>query len=128
MRVSGANSNDLDERAFTQPNEFIPDRWTTKPDLVKNASVFTPFGTGQFPLSIAFLETNTAIPGRYSCAGKQLGLMELRSVTSQVIRDYAVRLAEKQRPGDFLGACKDGFTLSTGKLELVFDRRNTGIP
>jgi cytochrome P450 len=108
MRISGADSNNLDERAFTQPDEFIPDRWTTKPELVKNASVFTPFGTG-----------------RYSCAGKQLGLMELRSVTSQVIRDYGVRLAEKQRPGDFLDACKDGFTLSTGKLELVFDRRKT---
>lgn len=95
-----------DERAFAQPDEFIPERWTTKPELVKDASAFTPFGTG-----------------RYSCAGKQLGLLEMRSVTSQVIRDYDVRLAEKQRPEDFLDACKDGFTLSTGKLELVFDRR-----
>ncbi|KAK0389778.1 hypothetical protein NLU13_3351 [Sarocladium strictum] len=95
-----------DERAFVQPDEYIPDRWTTRSELVKDASVFTPFGTG-----------------RYSCAGKQLGLMELRSVTSQVIREYNVRLAAGQKPSDFLDGCKDGFTLSTAKLEMVFERR-----
>lgn len=97
-----------DERAFVKPNEYIPDRWTSQTELVKDASVFTPFGTG-----------------RYSCAGKQLGLMELRSVTSQVIRDYTVRLDAEQKPGDFLDECKDGFTLSTGKLKLVFDKRRS---
>ncbi|RMZ81318.1 hypothetical protein DV737_g2605, partial [Chaetothyriales sp. CBS 132003] len=34
-----------DERAFVQPNEFIPERWTSKPELVKDVSVFSPFGT-----------------------------------------------------------------------------------
>lgn len=63
--------------------------------------------------------------GRYSCAGKQLGLMELRSVTSQVIREYDVRMAAGQTSDGFLNGCKDGFTLSTGKLELVFERRRS---
>ncbi|KAH8170409.1 cytochrome p450 domain-containing protein [Sarocladium implicatum] len=95
-----------DERAFMKPNEYIPDRWTSQTELVKDATVFTPFGTG-----------------RYSCAGKQLGLMELRSVTSQVVRDYDVRLDTDQKAGDFLDGCKDGFTLSTAKLKLVFSKR-----
>jgi hypothetical protein len=49
--------------------------------------------------------------------------MELRSVTSQVIHGYNVRLAADQRPEDFLKDCKDSFTLATGKLKLLFERR-----
>ncbi|RKL10721.1 hypothetical protein BFJ68_g8699 [Fusarium oxysporum] len=35
-----------DERCFEKPNEFIPERWTTKPELIKDASVYAPFSTG----------------------------------------------------------------------------------
>ncbi|RMZ81077.1 hypothetical protein DV738_g2396, partial [Chaetothyriales sp. CBS 135597] len=96
-----------DERCFARPNEFLPERWTTKPELVRDASVFTPFGTG-----------------RYGCAGKQLALMEMRSVTSQVVRRYNVRLAPGQDPAEFLQGQQDGFTLSSPKLELLFENRN----
>ncbi|RMD44762.1 hypothetical protein DV735_g306, partial [Chaetothyriales sp. CBS 134920] len=64
-----------DERAFAQPNEFIPERWTTKPELV--------------------------------------------------VQRYNVRLAPGQDPDVFLDGCKDGFTLSTTKLELLFESRNS---
>lgn len=36
-----------DERYFVSPEEYIPERWTSKPDLVKNASVFSPFSIGR---------------------------------------------------------------------------------
>lgn len=29
------------------PNEFIPERWTTRAELVKNHSVFLPFSAGK---------------------------------------------------------------------------------
>lgn len=32
-----------------KPNEFIPERWTTRPELVLNRSAFVPFGTGKLP-------------------------------------------------------------------------------
>ncbi|KPM41803.1 hypothetical protein AK830_g4686 [Neonectria ditissima] len=32
-----------DPRCFERPDEFIPERWTTQPDLVKDGTVFTPF-------------------------------------------------------------------------------------
>ncbi|KAF5247644.1 hypothetical protein FANTH_6266, partial [Fusarium anthophilum] len=32
-----------DERYFTAPDNFIPERWTTKPDMVRDVSVFAPF-------------------------------------------------------------------------------------
>ncbi|KAH6605547.1 Cytochrome P450 [Trichoderma cornu-damae] len=35
-----------DPRAFEEPTAFIPERWTTRQDLIKNRSVFIPFNTG----------------------------------------------------------------------------------
>ncbi|KND90425.1 Tryprostatin B 6-hydroxylase [Tolypocladium ophioglossoides CBS 100239] len=92
-----------DERVFLQANEFIPERWASRPELVRDASVFAPFSAG-----------------RYSCAGKQLGLMELRYVTSQIIHRYDVRMAPKQSADSFLGGLRDAFTLSSQTLDLSF--------
>lgn len=36
-----------DERLFPQATEFIPDRWTTRPDMAKDPAAFVPFGTGK---------------------------------------------------------------------------------
>lgn len=35
-----------DERFFTHANQFIPERWTTKPELTKDPSLFAPFSIG----------------------------------------------------------------------------------
>lgn len=45
-----------DPRTFPHGDEFIPERWTTRPELVKDATVYSPFSVG-----------------RFSCVGKQLG-------------------------------------------------------
>lgn len=37
----------LDKRSFERPEEFLPERWTTKPELVKNRLLFIPFQTGE---------------------------------------------------------------------------------
>lgn len=34
------------ESAFPRPNEFIPERWTTSPELLVNKVAFIPFSTG----------------------------------------------------------------------------------
>lgn len=44
------NSTLLDERCFSQPTEFIPERWTTQPELVKDKSVYIPFGSGKLKI------------------------------------------------------------------------------
>lgn len=56
--------------------------------------------------------------------GKQLGLMELRFVTSQVLRRYDVRFAKDYDPSGFAAGLQDSFTLATPKLDLVFSPRN----
>lgn len=39
-----------DERNFEHPNEFIPERWTSRPELTRNASVYSPFSIGKFSI------------------------------------------------------------------------------
>ncbi|KAI1017281.1 hypothetical protein LB505_002027 [Fusarium chuoi] len=36
-----------DERYFTAPDDFVPERWTTRPEMVKDDSVFAPFSVGR---------------------------------------------------------------------------------
>lgn len=112
-----------DERVFSRPDEFIPERWTTKPELTKDASVFAPFSVGKCTLLSSTGPTLTASSGRYSCVGRQLGLMELRFVTSQVLREYDVSFAKDYDPAQFAQGLQDSFTLATSKLDLVFTRR-----
>ncbi|KAJ0312193.1 hypothetical protein COL516b_001265 [Colletotrichum fioriniae] len=40
------------ERLFPQANEFIPERWTSRPDLAKDPAAFVPFGTGKHLTSL----------------------------------------------------------------------------
>lgn len=49
-----------DERNYEHPNEFIPERWTSKPELTKNASVFSPFSIGKYPLTHPYSSHNTS--------------------------------------------------------------------
>ncbi|KAF2757126.1 cytochrome p450 monooxygenase [Pseudovirgaria hyperparasitica] len=95
-----------DARNFPRPDEFIPERWTTMPELVKEEKCYMPFSTGPD-----------------GCVGKQLGLMEVRQVTSQLVRRYSVKFAPGQKPEDFENSIEDTFTTALGPLRLKFDDR-----
>ncbi|KIX92393.1 uncharacterized protein Z520_11868 [Fonsecaea multimorphosa CBS 102226] len=99
-----------DERNFRRPEEFIPERWTTNPELTVDASVFVPFSYGKCP---------------YSCIGKQLALMELRYVTAYIVHQYDFTLAQGEDPAKFTRDMTDGFTLACPPLSLVFTERKT---
>ncbi|KAF2645326.1 cytochrome P450 [Massarina eburnea CBS 473.64] len=79
-----------DERNFARPNEFIPERWTTMPELVHNKTAFQPFSMGS-----------------YSCAGKALAKMELRSVIGRVINEFDVVLPEGFDEKEYFANVKD---------------------
>lgn len=96
-----------DPRAFALPDEFIPERWTTRRDeLVIDTSVHMPFSAG-----------------RFSCPGKQLALMSLRRAMALICYQYDVAFAPGQRAEDFTAGLLDHFTLGVPKLDLVFTPR-----
>ncbi|KAJ3522636.1 hypothetical protein NM208_g12776 [Fusarium decemcellulare] len=95
-----------DERAFVQPLEFIPERWTSKPELIKDSSAYAPFSIG-----------------RYSCVGKQLGLMEIRYVVTEILTRYTFELAPNTDTKKFLDGKQDCFTLALADLNVIFTAR-----
>lgn len=66
-----------DPRFFVQPDEFMPERWMDGSKLVLNKDAFMPFSRGP-----------------YSCAGKALAMMEMRSVVARVVGEFDIRLPE----------------------------------
>lgn len=64
-----------------------------------------------------------ASTGPYNCVGKQLAFMEIRSVTSSILRRYNVALAPGQTREEFVNGMVDGFTVACPKLELIFTPR-----
>ncbi|KAJ5681310.1 benzoate 4-monooxygenase cytochrome P450 [Penicillium maclennaniae] len=95
-----------DERNFSEPEKFIPERWTTKKDLVKNPEAFAPF-----------------LLGPYNCLGKSLALMQVRHVLVELIRRYEIVLAPGADPEKYWRMRTDGFVMGLAPLELAFTER-----
>ena len=37
------------EDCWVRPNDFIPERWYSRPELIKNKNAFVPFSFGRIP-------------------------------------------------------------------------------
>ncbi|KAI1288550.1 cytochrome P450 monooxygenase-like protein [Xylaria venustula] len=94
-------------KAFVAPNEFIPERWTTRPELILNRKAFTPFSQG-----------------RFACIGRNLALNELRAVISKAVLEFDIAFAPGETGRALLEDSKDIFTMSLAKLELSFTKRS----
>lgn len=93
-------------RAFVKPNDFIPERWSTQPELILNKEAWFPFNIG-----------------RYGCIGKQLALNELRTVVTKLVLDFDITLAPGETGYDLMEKSKDIFTMSNSKLDCVLHPR-----
>lgn len=61
--------------------------------------------------------------GPFGCIGKNLALMELRTVTTRLVNKFDFNLAPDEDGKRTLYEAKDHFTVDPGHLDLVF----TGI-
>ncbi|KAK5627603.1 hypothetical protein RRF57_003318 [Xylaria bambusicola] len=95
-------------KAFVAPNEFIPERWTTRPELIRNKKAFCAFSQG-----------------RYACIGRNLALNELRAVISKAVLEFDISFAPGETGRALLEDSKDIFTMSLAKLELCFTKRSS---
>ncbi|KAH7208090.1 benzoate 4-monooxygenase cytochrome P450 [Fusarium oxysporum] len=101
----------FNREALENADQFIPERWTTMTELTRDSSLFTPFSIG-----------------KYSCVGRQLGLMEIRFVASQILSVFDVKLANCNTAKEFASGLRDSFTLACPSLHLVFTRRDIWTP
>ncbi|KAI1436364.1 cytochrome P450 [Xylaria sp. CBS 124048] len=94
------------EDCFVKAEEFIPERWTTRPDLVLNEKATTPFGTG-----------------KYSCLGHHLAVDILLLVVARLVRRYTFEFAPGEKGACMTDALRDHFITNPGTLRLHFTLR-----
>ena len=92
---------------YVDPESFIPERWSIKPELVKDNRGVNPFGQG-----------------RYGCVGKQLGLQQLRFIIAFFVEKYDVAFALGEDGIAVVRDMVEYFTAVPGSLELVFEARD----
>lgn len=102
-----------DEKYFSKPLEFIPERWVEdmRPkDFVHEPKAFMPFTVGQ-----------------YTCLGKNLAYQEIRLFVTKVMANFDFRFPDEWSPAEFEKQVKFKGTLLIGKLPLIFSvRRKAG--
>lgn len=89
------------------PDEFRPERWTSKPELVLDSSGYLPFfGSGTF-----------------SCVGKALALLQIRQGLASIVDGYTFTLASKDSADEFVRDTNDYFACFANTLNLIFEAR-----
>ena len=80
----------------------MPERWTVeRPDAVIDKRAYMPFSFGS-----------------YSCVGQKLAIMELRSVTANLVRMFEMGFAEGEDGEAMVKKTRDCFTTNVGKLDV----------
>ncbi|KAF8849089.1 cytochrome P450 [Acephala macrosclerotiorum] len=95
------------ESCFERADEFIPERWTTKPEMVKNRHGYSPFSIG-----------------RYSCVGQRLAMRNISYVIALLVSKYDIEFAPHDDGTRVIRDMQDNFTMNPGHLDLVFKRRD----
>jgi len=95
----------LDEDNFTQAEQFIPERFFSRPELIKTRDAFAPFLTGP-----------------YGCIGKNLAYMEIRTLTAKLITKFDVKIAPGEDGTNVMNS-SDHFTIGLKPLYMAFTSR-----
>ncbi|KAL2794966.1 cytochrome P450 [Aspergillus keveii] len=97
-----------DERNFVHAKKYLPERWYSRPELIINRNAYMPFLTGPF-----------------NCAGRNLAMMELRSVVARVAHEFDISFPTGTNfdAEDYFSRIKDHFVSGAPPQNLVFTRR-----
>ncbi|KAI9927449.1 hypothetical protein MW887_003062 [Aspergillus wentii] len=94
------------EAIYDQADSFIPERWYSKPEMIKEKSAFAPF-----------------LIGPYNCIGKPLALLNIRTLVAQLVTDFDFEFAPSENGEEFMGEAMDHITLELGKCIISFRAR-----
>lgn len=90
-------------------DSFIPERWTTRPELILDRRAWCPFSLGA-----------------YGCAGKYFALMEIKLIIARLVVAFDIQFPGKMEEGElksWLSSQDDWMTLQPAELKLKFVRR-----
>jgi cytochrome P450 len=91
-----------DPRYWEEPLSFLPERWTgERPRAIIDKRAYLPFLTGP-----------------YNCIGQKLAMMELRSVTANLVRSFEIAFADAEDGNTIENKSRDCFTMNVGKLDV----------
>ncbi|KAJ3960404.1 hypothetical protein N0V92_002941 [Colletotrichum tropicale] len=91
---------------WKQPNEFIPERWTTRPDLIIDRRAFVPFHYG-----------------RFDCVGKRLAMNVIRMTVAYTLWNYDFEVAPGENAERLHRESKFQLIVKPGSLNCVFKKR-----
>ncbi|KAI6782258.1 uncharacterized protein J7T54_008344 [Emericellopsis cladophorae] len=96
----------LDDDIYERSGDFVPERWYSRPEMVKHPDAFMPF-----------------LAGSESCIGRRLAYMQLATLTAQIITQFDVALAPGEDGTRLLEGSLDLAMMHPESLHLVFTRR-----
>ncbi|KAI8948257.1 cytochrome P450 monooxygenase-like protein [Xylaria longipes] len=91
---------------WVQPNDFVPERWYSRPELILDKRAFAPFSYG----------------ARY-CLGKNMAINSLRLVVATLLQDYNASFAPGYDEETIWRDMKDQVTCQPGAVFCVFHPR-----
>jgi len=95
----------VDEHNYQNASSFIPERWYSRPGMIKHKDAYAPFSMGPM-----------------GCIGKNLALTELRTLTARLVTGFDVKFAKGEDGKRIMTETLDHFTVDPGDLELVFTK------
>ena len=111
----------LDEDNYEQAVEFVPERWYSKPDMIKHKNAFAPFSLGSEGCIGKNRQYKSCIHSRCSFADVMaVAYIEMRTLATQLLLAYDVALAPGEDGHKLLYETRDHFTLGPADLNLVF--------
>lgn len=91
---------------FKEPDSFIPERWTTRPDLVIDKRAYHPF-----------------LLGPYNCVGKRQAMTVLRITIAYTVWNFDFNFAPGEDGTSIHRDMIDQGILKAGPLQCVFNKR-----
>jgi cytochrome P450 len=95
-----------DARYFVDPEDFIPERWTSEPEKTINKAAFSPFSQGP-----------------YMCVGRGLAYIEMKTAIALLFSRFGVRLADGEDGRKFFEETKDCQVTHLGDFQIVFSKQ-----
>ncbi|KAH8124571.1 hypothetical protein ACSS6W_007787 [Trichoderma asperelloides] len=100
------NSMHRSAKYFKEPDSFIPERWTTRPDLVIDKRAYHPF-----------------LLGPYNCVGKRLAMIVIRFTIAYTVWNYDFKFAPGEDGTSIHRDMINQAILKAGGLQCVFNKR-----